>query len=49
MKILIADDNKHFCSTLAEIVDSFNFETVTFNDPESTINYISNNKSKIAL
>ncbi len=49
MKILIADDNKHFCSTLAEIVDSFNFETVTFNDPESTINYISNNNSKIAL
>lgn len=49
MKILIADDNKDFCSTMAEIVDSFNYETVTFNDPESTINYIANNNNKIAL
>ena len=49
MKILIADDNKQFCSTMAEIVESQNFETVCFNDPDSAINYISNNNSKISL
>lgn len=49
MKILIADDNKDFCSTMAEIVGSLNFETEMFNTPDSAINYISANHSKISL
>ncbi len=49
MKILIADDNKDFCSTMAEIVSAMKFETEMFNTPDSAINFIALNHNKIAL
>ncbi|MFA7326200.1 MAG: sigma-54 dependent transcriptional regulator [Candidatus Kapaibacterium sp.] len=49
MKVLIADDNVDFCSTISEIVSSFGYETVMFNDPDSAMNYLSENNREIGL
>lgn len=40
MQILISDDNYEFCSTVAEIVQSFGYETNMVHTPEETISYI---------
>jgi len=40
MQILISDDNFEFCSTVAEIVQSFGYETHMVHTPEDTIQYI---------
>ncbi|MDC1068365.1 sigma-54 dependent transcriptional regulator [Candidatus Kapabacteria bacterium] len=49
MKILIADDNHDFSSTLKEIVESFGHEAITLDNPDETISYISANSSEISL
>lgn len=49
MKILIADDNHDFSSTMQEIVESFGYTTVTFDNPDDTINYISSNFGEIGI
>lgn len=49
MKILIADDNPDFSSTMQEIVESFGYSSITFDNPDDTISYISNNFSDIGI
>ena len=49
MKVLIADDNVDFCSTISEIVSGFGYETVMFNDPDSAIEYLNDNNREIGL
>ncbi len=40
MNVLIADDNHDFCSTLADIVQSFGYETHTIQDPEEALLFL---------
>ncbi|MFN3270076.1 MAG: sigma-54-dependent transcriptional regulator [Candidatus Kapaibacteriota bacterium] len=47
MLILISDDNYDFCSTVAEIVQGFNYETHMVHTPEDTIAYIDKFSKKI--
>lgn len=47
IKILIADDNLDFSSTLAEIVSSFGYKTLVANTPQKTLAYLSANPKTI--
>ncbi len=47
MQILISDDNFEFCSTVAEIVQGFGYETQMVHTPEETIQYIDKFSRKI--
>lgn len=47
MKILLADDNKDFCTTIAEIVGSFGFDTYTLFNPEEVIHFLDRNHKEI--
>ncbi|MCX6156305.1 MAG: sigma-54 dependent transcriptional regulator [Candidatus Kapabacteria bacterium] len=40
MKVLIADDNHDFCTTIAEIVRSYGHDTHTINNPEDALTYL---------
>jgi len=48
MKILLADDNKDFCTTIAEIVGSFGFDTYTLFNPEEVIHFLDRNNKEIS-
>ncbi|MFN3307020.1 MAG: sigma-54-dependent transcriptional regulator [Candidatus Kapaibacteriota bacterium] len=47
MQILISDDNFEFCSTVAEIVQNFGYETYMVHTPEETISYIEKFNRKV--
>ncbi|MGC8957424.1 MAG: sigma-54-dependent transcriptional regulator [Candidatus Kapaibacteriota bacterium] len=47
MLILISDDNYDFCSTVAEIVQGFGYETHMVHTPEDTITYIDKFSKKV--
>lgn len=47
MQILISDDNYEFCSTVAEIVQGFGYETNMVHTPEDTISYVDKFSKKI--
>lgn len=47
MKILIADDSVDFCTTIADIVQSFEYETQIMHSPEDAISYIDKHFRKI--
>lgn len=47
MLVLIADDNYDFCSTIADIVQSYGYETHTIQNPEEALVYIERNIKKI--
>ncbi len=49
MKILIVDDNIDFSSTMADIINSFGFDTEAINSPYEAISYMEENYSKIGL
>lgn len=48
IKILIADDNADFSSTLAEIVNSYGHKTLVANTPENALSIINANPKTIA-
>jgi two-component system, NtrC family, response regulator len=48
MNILIVDDNVDFCTTIADIIHSFDYTTHTLHRPEETLSYIDNNYRKIS-
>jgi len=48
MLILISDDNYDFCSTVAEIVQGFGYETHMVHTPEDTISYLTKFSKKVA-
>jgi DNA-binding NtrC family response regulator len=47
MIILIVDDNVDFCSTVADIIHSFNYETHTLNKPDEALYYIDKHQRSI--
>lgn len=49
MKVLIVDDNIEFCSTLADIVQSFGYDTHTLNSPEDALVYLEKYSRKISI
>lgn len=49
MNVLIADDNFDFCSTLADIVQSYGYETHTIQDPEETLSFLEKYNRKFGL
>ncbi len=49
MKVLIVDDNIEFCSTLADIVQSFGYDTHTLNSPEDALQYLEKFSRKISI
>jgi two-component system nitrogen regulation response regulator NtrX len=49
MIVLIADDNFDFCSTIADIVQSFGYETNTIQDPEEALIYLEKNQKKVGV
>ncbi len=49
MKILIADDNTDFSSTIGEIVEGFGYDTVKFDNPADAIAYIDSNHKSLDL
>ncbi len=49
MKVLIVDDNKDFCTTIAEIVQSSGYETQLLFLPEDAISYLDRNNRNICL
>lgn len=48
MKVLIIDDNHEFCSTLADIVQSFKLETKTIQSPEEAIKFLDSSHRQIS-
>ncbi|MFA6570088.1 MAG: sigma-54 dependent transcriptional regulator [Bacteroidota bacterium] len=48
MKILIVDDNVDFCSTLADIIGSFGYETHQLHDPEVTLSFLEKYHTRIS-
>lgn len=48
MLILISDDNYEFCSTIAEIVQGFGYDTHMVHTPEDTISYVDKFSKKVA-
>jgi len=40
MNVLISDDNSDYCSTIADIVQSFGYNTNTLQNPHETIDYL---------
>lgn len=49
MKILIADDNIDFCSTMADIIGSFGYETHQLHDPDVTLSFLEKYHTKISI
>lgn len=49
MKILIADDNRDFCTTLADIISSEGWACDICNDPEETLNYLMRNHASVSM
>ena len=49
MLVLIADDNFDFCSTIADIVQSFGYETNTIQDPEEALNFLDKNQKRVGV
>src|SRR6056300_264629 len=49
MKVLIADDNPDFCSTVSDIVQGFGYETIMCNDPETAMSNLDEGNKEIAL
>lgn len=47
--VLIADDDLDFCTTMADIVQSFNYQTYTIQKPDEAIFYIDKNARRIGL
>ena len=49
MIVLIVDDNLDFCTTLADIVQSFGYETHTIQDPEETLSFLEKQYRKVGV
>ncbi len=49
MKVLIVDDNPDFCSTIADIVGGFGFDTHILHDPQETLNYLDKFNQRISV
>lgn len=49
MQVLIVDDNPEFCSTMEDIIRSFNYSTKVFNYTQHALNYIKDNANDIGL
>jgi two-component system nitrogen regulation response regulator NtrX len=49
MKILIADDNPDFASTLADIVSTYDYEPEIFNTPHDAMEYMDQNHRDISI
>lgn len=49
MKILIADDNRDFCTTLADIVSSEGWSCDICNDPEDALNYLGRHHASVSM
>ena len=49
MKILITDDNIDFCSTMADIIESFGYETHQLHDPEIALTFLEKYHTKISI
>lgn len=49
MEVLIVDDNIEFCSTMEDIIRSFNYSTKVFNYTTHALNYIKENSTEIGL
>ena len=49
MNILIADDNREFCATLADIITSEGWTCDICNDPEETLNYLTRKHASISM
>ncbi len=49
MKILIIDDNKDFASTLADIVESFDYSSHMLHTPDEAINYVESHHLNIGV
>lgn len=49
MKVFIADDNKDFCTTIEDIVNSFGYETETVQDPNLVIEKLDTISKDIGL
>lgn len=47
--VLIADDDLDFCTTMADIVQSFNYHTHTLQKPDETLLYIEKNFRRVGL
>jgi two-component system nitrogen regulation response regulator NtrX len=47
--VLIADDDLDFCTTMADIVQSFNYQTHTIQKPDEAIFYIEKNSRRVGL
>ncbi|MDZ4745670.1 MAG: response regulator, partial [bacterium] len=49
MKILIVDDNRDFCSTLADVVTSQGWEAEIRNSPEAALSYLETHNREVGL
>ncbi len=49
MKILIADDNRDFCTTIADIVQTFGYETHEIQNPYEVLEYLEKQNRKISM
>jgi two-component system nitrogen regulation response regulator NtrX len=49
LNILISDDNVEFCRTVADIVQSFGYETITMHEPQATMDFIDKNIKKLSV
>ena len=49
LKVLIVDDSVDFSTTLADIIRTFNFDSVCINSPQESISYMEKNHNSINL
>lgn len=49
MNVLISDDNKDYCSTIADIVQSFGYTTEIILNPQDTINFLNKKHQNIGV
>ncbi len=49
MKVLIADDNYDYCTTIADIVRTFGYEAHTIQNPSEVISFLEKQHSKIGI
>ena len=49
MKVLISDDNYDYCTTIADIVQSYGYDTHILSNPHETINYLDINHNNIGV
>jgi DNA-binding NtrC family response regulator len=49
MKVLIADDNYDYCTTIADIVRTFGYEAHTIQNPSEVISYLEKQHTKINI